>query len=184
MRRPSCRSLLLSVTALATSAGAGINQWTPTGPEGGRASIVRFDPSSPSTVYAVVSGTLFRSTDSGATWVRRDSGMQVPPQGYGIPQLEVDPGSSANLVVISVDRLFASHDAGATWQASDIASAGLDSLLATQSALGGTFFMAQQGSGRIYRSTDAGDSWTQLGVTANAGPAPIVCGFVVDQGGW
>ncbi len=183
MRLHAWWTVLVSVAALATPVSAGINHWTATGPEGGRTSIVRFDPSDPSIVYAVVAGTLFRSTDSGATWVRRDSGMEVPPAGVGIPQLAIDPQSSANLVVIDTDRLFASQDAGGSWQESDfpLAFAGLDSLLATQPALAGAFFLAMQSSGQLYQSTDGGDSWSGLGVAASgAGIFPTLLGFAAD----
>jgi hypothetical protein len=55
----------------ATSAPGGVHQWSRIGPEGGRVSIVRFPPSDPATVHAVVEGTVCRSTDAGATWARR-----------------------------------------------------------------------------------------------------------------
>ena len=63
MRRRISLPALVSVAALATPGWAGINQWTAIGPEGALTSIVRFDASSPSTVYAVSAGLLYRSTD-------------------------------------------------------------------------------------------------------------------------
>jgi photosystem II stability/assembly factor-like uncharacterized protein len=164
---------------VAVSGAARAQTWVSVGPPGGLARIIRFAPSDPSVVYAAVAGTIFRSTDGGVTWAQRDTGIEVPLLGSGVVSLVVDPGNASNVLALDNHRLFNSHDGGATWQAGD--SVGDDSVLATNPSEPGTFYVADEGSGLVHRSTDAGDTWTVLGVAPNAGLFfPTLYGFAID----
>lgn len=69
-----------------SAAVAGVNAWTPVGPEGGNMCATAVAPSEPARVYAVVAGVyggsaeaagLFRSADGGSTW--EPTGAAVGP---------------------------------------------------------------------------------------------------------
>src|SRR6185436_13378666 len=95
------------------------NRWSATGPGGGRIALVRVDPSAPSTVWAVADGTPYRSTDAGATWTERSSGLPVARPGNAMTQLVIDAGNPSILNAITESRVFRSDDAGATWTPRD-----------------------------------------------------------------
>ncbi len=89
----------------------------PQGPQG--ASGLAVDPQSPATLYAANGGTLFRSTDAGATFTQRSASL--PPVLSG---LAVDPAHSNRLYASSnAEGVFASADGGAGWSP---INAGLD----------------------------------------------------------
>src|SRR5438477_8247570 len=71
MRRPAFLILLL-LMLLMRSAVAGLNQWTHIGPEGGQVSAIIVDPTHGGTLYAAVSGAVYKSEDGAASWRRLD----------------------------------------------------------------------------------------------------------------
>lgn len=49
---------------------AGVNVWTSNGPEGGTIDAVAINPATPTTLYAAsTSGSVFKSTNGGLSWV-------------------------------------------------------------------------------------------------------------------
>ncbi|MEP6995743.1 MAG: hypothetical protein ABI968_14570, partial [Acidobacteriota bacterium] len=82
---------------------AGVNRWTSNGPEGGSVSVFVIDAQHPSTLYANAGGSVYKSTDAGATW--------VPLPVLGAHALAI---SQSNPNVLYTDR-FKSVDGGAHW---------------------------------------------------------------------
>src|SRR5262245_52240229 len=160
------------------------NRWVQTGPGGGRVSLVRVDPVTPSNVYALVEDVPFGSADGGATWTERSTGLPVLPPGLGTEQLELDPGAPSTLVAIVLDRIFRSTDGGATWARRDLPEApgglAIGSRLATDPGSPGVFYLVPGHGGPILRSIDGGDTWPPVGSVPGSGPFPAVHGFVID----
>ncbi|MDP3974841.1 MAG: YCF48-related protein [Candidatus Jorgensenbacteria bacterium] len=113
------------------------------------------------TFYLMARNNIYRSTDGGATWTRKDSGLSNLTASY----LTALPTASSTLFVITSDpaRLYKTTDSGATWQELAVSSLrGLtaDKVFATSSNVYlkctscGTL-----GTG-VLRSTDGGTSWT------------------------
>src|ERR1017187_8001960 len=89
-------------------------------PAQGVLSTAAFDPSHPGWIYvdiaAGVTGTLWLSTDYGATWTQKAS----PPTTFsGILNLAVDPDQPNTLLAATADGLFKSSDGGASWTRQD-----------------------------------------------------------------
>ncbi len=122
-------------------------------------------------VYAGTEGSIYRSTDRGATWSWHGQGLR----SSWISALAVDPSNPATLLASTGGLtsgqgpgLFRSTDEGQSWShvESPNALSGFTSLVVdpgNPSALYGVAF------GTFYRSRDAGNSWTSFRVS-NAWP--------------
>ena len=91
----------------------GNNDWTNVGPVGGPIPFLVIDPVDPATFYAGSDVGVFKSTDSGMSWM--NTGMVAVG-------LVIDPKNSATLYALAptdddliATRLFKSTDGGATW---------------------------------------------------------------------
>jgi photosystem II stability/assembly factor-like uncharacterized protein len=72
------------------------------------------DPGAPFTLYAVDAATVWRSTDGGATWSSRNTGL---PKGGGfeLRGVAVDPSRSGLAVLATSQGVFTSSDGAAAW---------------------------------------------------------------------
>jgi hypothetical protein len=154
---------------------AGVNPratWFALGPANfaGRMLAVATDPTNPSIVYAgAAGGGLWKSTDTGATWVPKSDELLSLAVG-GVAVSPVDP----NIVVIgtgeatnNIDRIggvgiLRSTDAGDTWEETDLTllpSSGHGFHVVEVSPNG--IFLAGASDG-LWRSSDAGATWTLI----------------------
>ena len=134
--------------------------------------------STPATVYALIASPtdyrlvgLYRSTDGGSTWNAITSAPRdlfTEPdgtgQGYFDIAVQVDPGDPASIYLGGID-LWKSADNGATWRDLSI-GAGLHEnhhQIVFDAAAAHTFYVA--GDGGVWRSADAGQSFTGLNAT-------------------
>lgn len=92
---------------------------------------------------------IFRSADSGATWVNYTDGM---PAGEWINDIAVNP-ATGTILAAGVYNSYRSTDGGATWPVSTM---GQSDLVACSPS--GIVFASL--GGNIRRSTDDGESWT------------------------
>jgi uncharacterized repeat protein (TIGR01451 family) len=160
MRIALARALAISAVTLASAGpvGAGSNQFTLIGPEGGGIQQVQFHPTNPSIVFALTSAGYYRSTDAGLNWqlVGENLNLQFPPA-----DLAVDP-SDPNRVLVGVPGRapLVSTDAGATLaNTGNFPFAPADVRIVEFSADGSVVYGA---SGvRIVRSTDSGRTWSE-----------------------
>ncbi|MFK8014208.1 MAG: hypothetical protein AB8G17_02040 [Gammaproteobacteria bacterium] len=148
--------------ALASSSLAGPNTFTGNGPDGGRATVVVADPQDANRVYSMGAGNgTFFSDDGGATWAEFDVDHPDITRSR-ISDIAIDPNSPSTIwVVDSGSEVVRSTDRGLTWTSSSVGS--------------GAFYIwpDQHVSGRVflydfntlYRSTDNGDTWTDVGTT-------------------
>ena len=137
----------------------------------GRCSRVLVHPSDPSTVYVAGDGGLHKSTDGGATWtnVRTDFHSDAL----------MDP-LAPNTIYAAVwgGGVYKSLDGGTTWTllSNGIPTAGAAGWIKLAMGLNGTdgtaFLVAKLGpsSGSMYKSSDAGATWTAIPGTHQ--PAP------------
>jgi uncharacterized repeat protein (TIGR01451 family) len=154
-----CRSVcgvaaaMLSFVGFAT-AFAGVNAFTPLGPEGGPVSKVEFHPTDGAVAYLATSSGFHRSTDAGVSW-QLAAGSPVDR----IVDFAIDPNDGSRVFVAAINHgLFVSTDAGAT----------LSRLTTFQFNQGpsnvemsrdGTLY-ATAGT-RVFLSTDGGAGWQE-----------------------
>ena len=140
---------------------------------------IAVDPSDPSRIYAALyqfgssspSGGLFRSPDAGDSWA---------PTGLGgaIRSVIIDPRSPNVLYAILTGRFYGtvlrSLDAGGTWRELDV-STGSELALAMDPNDSNVLYTGvwdqSTGTGlaRVFRSTDAGATWTPAGAALSHG---------------
>ncbi len=69
-------------------------------------------PGPPETVYVIVEGRIWASSDGAHTWLDRTAGMPAT----SVDALGLDPGDPARVWAAGADQLFRSDDQGAIWQ--------------------------------------------------------------------
>lgn len=111
MPRAILGSFVLSLCLAATPSWAGLNYWSPIGPDGGEIIALAADPQQSGVVYAGTAGGVFKSTDGGATWSRSSRGLM----GGTVLCLAVAPSSRSTVYAGTYRSLFVSRDGGATW---------------------------------------------------------------------
>ena len=123
-----------------------------------------FDVVNPDIIYAGTTKGLFRSATRGDQWER--IGQTLPD--LFVSSILIDPAESKTLYIGGPSGVWKSPDSGQSWAAMNN---GLTSLnirtLAMSPRDSHMLFVGTNGSG-LYRSTDAGTSWTPLPLTAAA----------------
>jgi photosystem II stability/assembly factor-like uncharacterized protein len=171
MRIALARALAISAVALSSTApvGAGTNQFTLLGPEGGFIEQVRFHPTLPDVAYALTSGGYYRTTDAGLHWqlVGANLNLQFAPV-----DLAVDPSDPNRVLVAAPARApLVSTDAGATLTQGGNFPLNPADLRHVEFSADGSVVYGAAGV-RIVRSTDSGRTWSlRTPVTANAASA-------------
>ena len=168
-RRALAPLFLLAAALLPLPAAAGIDRWTPVGPDTGVVRELAAAPSRPSTVYAGLNtGGIYRSQDGGATWAFAGNGLDIRSQ---INALAVDAHLPNRLWAATDTAIVRSTDGGAHWVTVRDGGA---RVLAADPKLSGTVY-APLGSGALQRSTDAGATWQTL-----PGPVTGVAALAID----
>jgi photosystem II stability/assembly factor-like uncharacterized protein len=140
--------------------------WAPVLPETMVLSLA-LDPRSPEKVYAGTSNFGFtagvlRSADGGASWAVRNRGLS----GLDVTTVAADPGNPDILLAGTFGHgLFRTVNRGRTWARTSLGfpapspvSVRVEDLFATA---GGTFYARLAGSS-LWKTTDAGSSWTAI----------------------
>ncbi len=127
-------------------------------------SVVAFDPSNPSIVYAGTGGALGRSADSGATY--------VPVLLESTSSLAIDPSSPATLYAGTVDHIYKSTDRGLTW--TPVYTGPGHSFVKALAVDPGNsqVVWAAMTFGGVKKSTNGGATWTSVTGSVPMGPAP------------
>ena len=170
--------LLLAVsTSFSTAANAGAGVWTNSGPDA-RVTSIAIDPKTPSTLYAVAVDRVFKSTEWGGTWgISGDIGIRA----YYYSALAIDPSTPSTLYVgtnncclIGSDSgLSKSTNGGASWAKTGLGS--FVNALAIDPLTPSTLYAGGYG---VFKSTDAGGSWTPVNTGLNA--TTSVLALVID----
>jgi photosystem II stability/assembly factor-like uncharacterized protein len=154
--------VLLLLSLCAASAEAGVNWWTPVGPEGGWVTSLAVDPAI-RTVYAGTPGGVFVSTNGGGTW-ERSRGLR------GVAHLAVSSVPSSAVYATGEGNLYRSTDGGASWMLvlrRDLSGFGINAL-AVDPADSSTVFIGTLQHG-IWKSSDGGLRWRQVFEDASCG---------------
>ncbi len=122
----------------------------------------------PKTILVVVNNDLFTSTDDGTSWNAHHLKSPFPtiyPRG-----IAVQPGSGKTIFLTIGDRtpgtigtVLRSQDTGSTWQELSLPVPANSAMwIAHMQAANPSIVFAGSRYGYLYRSEDAGDSWTKL----------------------
>lgn len=140
---------------------------------------VAVDPAAPATLYAsTVDGGVFRSTDRGRHWDVIDTGLGDIVDPNGINALVVDPDAPATVYLLAAPGLYRTTNAGSSWN--PVIDPRDNSCESTDRALGmhpgnptiiyrlhvsvsGSCYYSFGSFDTLFRSTDGGATWTDLG---------------------
>ena len=148
-------------------------------PVSGRFNAVAFDPNSPSVMYGgAAQGGLYKSTDGGVTW----NWLSANWSHLGVNCIAIDPTNPNTIYVGLGDYhgyigesvgVMKSTDGGSTWSEIGTGSMGQIGVAkividptASQNLIAGTGDVNSYG--RLYRSTNGGQTWTPVSNLANA----------------
>jgi photosystem II stability/assembly factor-like uncharacterized protein len=102
---------------------------------------------------------IYRSTDRGNSWHKASAGLP----GGQVTGLAISPDYSVDGVVLAIvegEGLFRSESRGRNWRR--VLAAGVESVAISQS-VSSKLAVAGGAAGRLYRSTDGGDTWKVVG---------------------
>ena len=140
---------------------------------GVRISVLKIDPATPSTLYAVTNGDgIFKSTDGGATW----SVTGLPRNGVG-HTLALALSTPPTLYGATDDegKITKSTDGGVTWNALPLPPSSTVFSLAIDPATSTTLYAGSNGqSFLLSKSTDGGVTWGPRTTGLEAGSVPIL----------
>src|SRR5580765_6004009 len=98
--------------SLTRIASAQAQTWVIHGPDGGNIRALAIDQQSPATLFAGVSGGVFKTTDGGAHWAPANTGL---PLSAAVFTLAVDPQPSDVVYAGTSAGAFKSVNGGGTW---------------------------------------------------------------------
>lgn len=154
-------SLYIMSVSKTTNSGA---DWTRhnIGSETGQAYTLALDPTNSNIVYCggyeVSAGAIYKTTNSGGNWSKlAATGLS----GY-VYDLAIDPDNTDILWAGTSSNLYKSTDAGLTWATTSFSGGNTREILIDASVVDANIIYVGTYSNGVYRSTDAGGSWTQM----------------------
>src|SRR6185295_2931001 len=88
--------------------------WTTHGPDGGNVRTLAMSQQTPSTMYAGVTGGVFRTTDNAVSWQLTSNGL---PTSVTVFALATDPQNASVVYAGTSSGAFKSSDSGDNWSA-------------------------------------------------------------------
>lgn len=116
---------------------------------------VKVDPKNPSIVYAATAYGVFRSENSGETWVKKNTGFLKP----FVSDIVIDKSNTRRLFAASEDGLYGSTDSGANWKRVGLNGKGIRTIV--QNPRNPKIFYAGTEDDGFFVSSDAGNSWME-----------------------
>lgn len=155
--------ILLTSTLQPATAGPTDLTWQPVNaglPTHDQALAFAFDPTDPRRLLVGVAGpeSVYRSTDSGATWQPSGSGFAGQP----VYALQADARRPGTVLAGSGDGLWRSTDGGRTWRPVTLPGTPQPTLYALAANQAGDVF-AGGSRDRVWRSRDGGVTWQVVG---------------------
>lgn len=138
------------------------------------------DPNNPDTIYAgtawsKTSKSLIKSTDGGNSWENIDIGNINP----FVDSIAIDPSNSNNIYVATDKGLYKSSDGVNSWQAINngsknqvVRSVAIDPKNSNTLYIGASNSASYPISGSLYKSTDSGNTWVDVG--SKISPSPFM----------
>jgi len=150
----------LAALVLLWSGVADAGVWTNDGPSSGNGTAVAIDPVTPTTRYVgTIGGGIFKSTDGGTSWHAVNTGLGNVAH-WNVAALAIDPTAPARVYAAvssgPIGGVFRTTNAGASWT---FTSVGALTDIALAPGAPATLYAA---GGDLYKSTDAGVSWTAV----------------------
>ena len=132
------------------------------GSETGQAYTLALDPTNSNTVYCggyeASAGAIYKTTNSGGIWSKlAATGLS----GY-VYDLAIDPDNADILWAGTSSNLYKSTDAGLTWATTSFSGGNTREVLIDASVVDADIIYVGTYSNGVYRSTNAGGSWTQM----------------------
>ena len=140
-------------------------QWNLASALGGRCfTALALDPRTPTTIYGgVLNAGVFKSSDSGATWIELDTGLST---AQTIQALAIDPLTPSTVYAGTAGGVFKSTDGGANWIASNNGLTNLSvATLAVDPFQPERLYAGTTGAG-VFRSIDGGATWVATGAAS------------------
>lgn len=165
MRRTVISCLLFMGFLATLPAQAGVNIWTPIGPDGGRIEDVAVHPRNGQVVYAATRGGVYKSTDGAATWRWSGRGLQ----SNGARDLAIAPSNPLVIYAATNGGVFVSRDGGETWRAPERRFQFLIALSVAVDPRNARHAWAGSSNG-LFETRDLGATWTlaEVELTASA----------------
>ncbi|MBD3290998.1 T9SS type A sorting domain-containing protein, partial [candidate division KSB1 bacterium] len=133
---------------------------------------IAIDPNNPEIVYAMDYKCFYKSTDSGATWHKKDKNISAQYLSYGII---INPENSDVIYIGATNEILKSEDGGETWRTVLDSGQWFTKLIFDPTDTNIIYAADMQG---VWRSEDSGDTWDSL----NSGfpDYPYIYGLAVD----
>jgi photosystem II stability/assembly factor-like uncharacterized protein len=156
------------------SGDSGESWTTPTRELGRPITTVVIDPTVPDTMYAaVLYDGVYKSTDAGAHWTRRSTGL---PDNMYTRDLAIAPSNPGTLYVSTFGAVYKTIDGGIAWTPTPVESGGP---LAADPRTADTVYTA--GGGSVFKTTDGGRTWRKLSLVSG-GAFVDVAGIAIGAG--
>jgi uncharacterized protein (TIGR03437 family) len=161
----------LGTAPLLVTANAGQNWTFPSLSGATSVGAIAAAPSAPLVLYAATPIGVFKSADGGTTWsATANTGLVGEPN-----ILAVDASSPNTVYAATAQQVFVSTDGAASWRTSTGGLTGTGILtIAAHPSQAGTVFASVQNPPALFRSTDSGQTWTQLNTGSTSAPNAIV----------
>jgi hypothetical protein len=175
-------AMLASVAAFPGRGIAGLNVWTPEGPDGGALRALAIDPSAPSTIYAgTYTGGLFKSTNAGGSWSLANFGLLGEFNNGTVLAVVVDPLTPSTVYVGSGGGVYKSTNGGASWSPAQngmgndtVAVLVIDPVTPT------TLYATTLPDHGVWKTTDGAANWVQMNTGLGTGDFIVVLSIAVD----
>jgi photosystem II stability/assembly factor-like uncharacterized protein len=144
----------------------------------GSITCINIDPLNPNTIYAgtswsTTSKSLIKSTDGGNSWESIDIANINP----FVDSIAIDPTNSNNIYVATDKGLYKSSDGGNSWQLINngsknqvVRSVAIDPKNSNTLYIGASNSASYPTSGSLYKSTDGGNTWVDVGSKISSSP--------------
>ncbi len=184
-RPPLVAAVLWSLSLLArpTPAMAIPLEWEPIGMPGAEVTnLVAATPGAGS-LWATAGWRLYTSTDGGASWQERMSGLPVRHPAAYVREIVPDPSQSGTVLLTTRDEgLWRTTDDGQLWVRvlgpTEIENANRPVRVVADPFAAGTFYLAAGDS--LLGSTDHGATWQPIGVLARDNPNEATVALAAD----